>query len=182
MRFWTAYAVVALSIAAKAWGADGGHGEAHGSVTDLIAPAINVIILFGALIYATKDKLKSYYDSKAEEVANTLERANIKSKEAALMLESQQRKMAALETEVKNIHGQAETDVAVYEKNLSKETEDKITKLKADANSKVAADKKQFMDDLNAELLEQVISKAKTTIKNNKDYQSKVSNKMLQGL
>lgn len=180
MRFWTAYAVIALGIVAKAYGAEG--GEHHGSIFDLIAPTFNVVVLFGALIYILKDKLKSYYNSKAEEVANTLERANIKSKEAQLMLESQGRKMAALDSEVKNIHGQAETDVLVFEKNLSKETEDKIAKLKTDANSKVAADKKQVMDDLNAELLEQVISKAKTTIKNNKDYQSKVSSKMLQGL
>jgi hypothetical protein len=38
------------------------------------------------------------------------------------------------------------------------------------------------MDELNAELLEQVIAKTKSTIKNNKDHQSKVSTKMLQGL
>jgi len=179
MRFWTAYAFVALGITTKAWGAgDGGHG----SITDLIAPTVNVVILFGVLIWATKDKLKAYFDLNAEEVANTLQRADIKAKEAAMMLETQQRKMANLEGDVKNIHGQADTDVTIYEKNLLKETEDKIGKMKIDANSKVAADKKLMIDELNAELLEKVVSKAKATIKNNKEYQSKVSNKMLQGL
>ena len=183
MRFWTAYAFVALGIATKAWSAgDGGHGGGHGSPADLIAPAVNVVILFGVLIWATKDKLKAYFDTNAAEVANTLERADIKAKEAAQMLETQQRKMSNLETEVKNIHGQAETDVMVYEKNLLKETEEKIGKMKIDANSKVAADKKSMIDELNAELLEKVVSKTKATIKNNKEYQSKVSNKMLQGL
>lgn len=180
MRFWTAYAFIALGIATKASAAGGGHGEAH--LSDLIAPAFNVVVLFGVLIWATKDKLKSYFDSNAEEVKNTLERADIKAKEAALMLENQSRKMAALETEVKNIHGQSETDVVVFEKNLAQETQDKMAKMKVDANSKIVADKKQLMDELNAELLEQVVAKAKSTIKNNKDYQSKVSNKMLQGL
>ncbi len=180
MRFWTAYAFVALGIATKAWSASDGGG--HGSITDLIPPAVNVVILFGLLIWATKDKLKAYFDSNAEEVANTLQRADIKAKEAAMMLSTQQQKMANLETEVKNIHGQADTDVTIYEKNLAKETEDKIGKMKIDANSKVAADKKLMIDELNAELLEKVVSKAKATIKNNKDYQSKVSNKMLQGL
>ena len=180
MRFWTAYAFIALGIATKAWSSsEGGH---HGSITDLIAPAFNVIVLFGVLIYATKDKLKAFFDNQADEVKNTLERADIKAKEAALMLDNQKRKMAALETEVKNIHGQSETDVVVFEKNLAKETEDKMAKMKVDANSKINADKKLMMDELNAELLEQVVAKTKSTIKNNKDYQSKVSNKMLQGL
>jgi F0F1-type ATP synthase membrane subunit b/b' len=179
MRFWTAYAFITLGLASKAWGAGDG---SHGSLGDLIAPAVNVFVLFALLIWATKNKLKNYFDKRADEVANTVERANIKSKEAQMMLETQQRKMANLETEMKTIHQQADTDVMVYEKNLSKETEDKITKLKTDANSKVQADKKLIMDELNAELLEQVIAQTKTTIKNNKDYQSKVSTKMLQGL
>ncbi len=180
MRFWTAYAFISLGLVTKAYGAGGGDG--HGSLADLIAPAVNVAILFGALIYATKDKLKAYFDNKSAEVANTLDRASTKSREAQMMLDNQKRKMAALDSELKNIQQQAESDVVIYEKNLSKETDDKITKMKADANSKVAADKRQMMDDLNAELLEQVVNKAKSTIKNNKDYQSKVSSKMLQGL
>lgn len=179
MRFWTAYAFISLGLISKAWSASGGH---HGSATDLIAPAINVGILFGVLIWKLKGPLKEHFNNKAEDVANTLERANLKSKEAQLMLDSQQRKMSALETEVKNIHGQAETDVMTYEKNLSKEVEDKIQKLKLDANSKIQADKKVLLDELNAELLDQVIKKTKSTIKGNKDYQSKVSSKLLQGL
>lgn len=180
MHFWTAYAVIALGIVSKAWGAGG--GDHHASLTDLIAPTVNVAILLGALIYATKDKLKSYFVSKSEEVSNTLERANIKSKEAHMMLEAQQRKMTALESEIKNIYLRAETDVQSYEKNLSKEVEDKAAKLKLDAQAKIAADKKAMMDEVSAELLEQVVLKTKTTIKGNKDYQSKVSTKMLQGL
>jgi F0F1-type ATP synthase membrane subunit b/b' len=90
--------------------------------------------------------------------------------------------MMSLDSELKNIEAQAEADVLTFEKSLAKETEEKISKMKLDANSKVAADKKQMVDELNAELLEQVINKTKSTIKNNKDYQSKVSTKMLQGL
>jgi F0F1-type ATP synthase membrane subunit b/b' len=183
MRFWTAYAFFALSIASKAWSSSEGHGgEHHASINDLIAPAINVAILFGVLIYVTKDKLRSFFISKSDEVANTLQRADIKAKEAALMLENQNKKMMSLDSELKNIEAQAEADVLTFEKSLAKETEEKISKMKLDANSKVAADKKQMVDELNAELLEQVINKTKSTIKNNKDYQSKVSTKMLQGL
>jgi F0F1-type ATP synthase membrane subunit b/b' len=106
----------------------------------------------------------------------------MKSKEAEQMLETQKSKTANLDSDIKNIHQQAETDISVFDKKLSQETQDKIAKLKLDANSKVVADKKQMLDDLNAELLEQVIKKTKSTIKDNKDYQNKVSSKMLQGL
>lgn len=180
MRFWTAYAFLALGIATKAWSSsEGGH---HASITDLIAPAFNVIVLFGVLIFATKDKLKSYFVSYSESISNTLQRADMKAKEAHLMLENQKRRMAALESDVSSIHSQSEAEVVSFEKKMAKETEEKIAKFKVDANSKILADKKQMVDALNAELLEQVIKKTKSTIKENKDYQGKVSTKMLQGL
>jgi F0F1-type ATP synthase membrane subunit b/b' len=172
MRFWTAYAFLALGIS-KAYAASGGHG---GSLLDLIAPSVNVGLLLGFLAWKLKGPLKDYFVKQSKEVGNTLERANLKSKEAKMMLEGEERKMA------KAIHQQAETDVLVFEKNISKETEDKTHKLKSDANSKIQADKKALMDNLNAELLNQVIKKTKSTIKTNKDYQNKVSTKLLQGL
>ena len=178
MRFWTAYAILALSIG-KAYAAAGG---GHGSVTDLIAPAINVSILLGVLVWKLKGPLHNFFVGKATEVQNTLERANLKSKEAQMMLEGETRKLANLNSEIKSIQQQTENEVMAYEKNLSRETEEKTHKLKADANSKIQADKKAVMDALNTELLNEVISKTKSTIKTNKDYQNKVSTKLLQGL
>ncbi len=182
MRFATALAVIVLS-GTNAFAAGSGNGEAHHvSVTDLVAPAVNVIILLGVLVWKLKGPLHTYFAGKAEEVANTLERASLKAKEAQMMIEGESRKLANLQNEMKTIHQQAEADVVLYEKNLSKETDDKTQKLKTDANSKIQADKKALMDELNNELLNQVISKTKSTIKTNKEYQSKVSSKLLQGL
>lgn len=179
MRFWTAYAILALTIT-KAYAAGGGEG--HGSITDLFAPAVNVAILLGVLVWKLKGPLHTYFVSKAEEVSNTLERASLKSKEANMMLEGETRKMANLQNEIANIHKQSENDVLAFEKHLSKETESKTQKLKADASAKIQADKKALMDDLNAELLNEVIKKTKATIKSDKNYQNKVSTKLTQGL
>jgi F0F1-type ATP synthase membrane subunit b/b' len=180
MRFWTAYAFIALGIISKSWASsEGGH---HGSITDLIPPFFNVAVLFGVLAWKIKGPLKKYFDSKSDEVANTLQRANLKSKEAQLMLDSQQRKNASLDAEMKKIQQQAEKDVQTFEKKMSQEIEDKTLKLKTDANLKIQADKKAMIDDLNVELLNQVIQKTKSTIKTNKDHQGKVSSKLLQGL
>lgn len=177
MRFIATY--VLLSSAAAFASGDGGH---HGSATDLIAPAVNVAILVGFLVWKLKKPLNDMFTKKSEDITNTLERASLKSKEAQMMLENEQRKINNLSTEMKNLSDQSEADVKAYEKSLSRETEEKIQKMKADATSKIAADKKAIMDELNAELLNQVIAKTKSTIKTNKDFQSKASNKLLQGL
>lgn len=177
MRSFSLISLLALATT-SAWAAEGGHG----SVTDLIAPAVNVALLAGFLIWKLKGPLSQHFTAKSEEVANTIERASIKSKEAQMMLENEQRKQASLAAEITAINQQNSSDIATFEKNLARETEDKSHKLKADANSKIQADRKAMMDALNAELLNQVISKTKSTIKGNKDYQSKVSNKLLQGL
>jgi len=177
MRFWTAYALLALSIT-KAYAA----GGVGGSITDLIAPTINVGILLGVLVWKLKGPLRNHFNSKSEEVSNTLERANLKSREAQIMLEGEERKLSNLDNEIKSIHQNSDNDVLTYEKKMSKETEDKTHKLKSDATLKIQADKKAIMDELNAELLNHVISKTKTTIKTNKDYQNKVSSKLIQGL
>jgi F0F1-type ATP synthase membrane subunit b/b' len=158
--------------------ADGGHG----SPKDLIAPAVNLFILFSVLIWKLKKPLSIHFTAKSDEVSSTLERASLKSQEAQMMLEMEERKKKNLDGEIKRIWSQVESDIASYEKTTTREVEEKIHKLKIDANSKILADKKDMLDKLNQELLDQVLSKAKYTIKTNKDYQTKVSGKLLQGL
>jgi F0F1-type ATP synthase membrane subunit b/b' len=157
-------------------------GNGHGSIMDLFAPTVNVSILIGVLIWKIKGPLKNYFITKSEDISNTMERASLKSKEAQLMYEGEKRKSEHLTEEMKSIQIDAEKDIQHFEKAISKETDDKIQKMKSDADSKIKADKKAVLDELNAELLNQVILKTKTTIKTNKDYQNKVSSKLLQGL
>ena len=177
MRFFATYALLATASAFAA--GDAGH---HGSAADLIAPAVNVAILVGFLVWKLKKPLNDMFTKKSEDITNTLERASLKAKEAQMMLENEQRKISNLTAEMKTLNDQSEADVKTFETNLSRETEDKIQKMKADATTKITADKKAIMDELNADLLNQVIAKTKTTIKTNKDFQSKASNKLLQGL
>lgn len=178
MRFIAKYALLLVPALAHASG-NGGH---HGSAGDLIAPAVNVALLVGFLVWKLKKPLNDMFTKKAEEITNTLERASLKAKEAQMMLENEQRKITNLSSEMKTLADQSDADVKTFEKNVARETEEKIQKMKTDATSKIAADKKAIMDELNAELLNQVISKTKSTIKTNKDFQNKASNKLLQGL
>lgn len=181
MRFLITCALILHTVSSAF--AESSHGGAHhASIGSLVAPMINVVILFGVLVWKLKKPLHDFFVNKSQDVSNTLERASLKSKEAQMMLEGESRKMSNLQNEIKSIQQQVENDVVAFEKKLAKETEEKSQKLKTDANSKIQADKKALMDELNAELLNQVIAKTKSTIKTNKDYQNKVSSKLLQGL
>ena len=179
MKVQVASAVFVISMIESVIASGNGH---HGSVTDLIAPAVNVTILVGFLVWKLKTPLTNFFNKKSEEVSNTLERANLKSKEAQMMHENEKRKLSNLPNEVKQIHQLAESDIAHFEKIYSKEIEDKSHKLKSDANLKINADKKQLINELNTQLLDQVITNAKSTIKKNKDFQEKASTKLLKGL
>ncbi|MFP5457650.1 MAG: hypothetical protein ACLGG7_02855 [Bacteriovoracia bacterium] len=150
----------------------------HGSVTDLIAPFVNVAILVSFLVWKLKKPLSDMFTAKAVEIENTLERASLKSKEAEVMLQAQNKKMATVDSEVKEILRQAEVDVKAFEKSFAREIEDKTFKLKSDASAKIEAEKKGMIAALNASLLDEVIQKAKATIRASKDNQQKASSKI----
>src|SRR5665647_1536707 len=108
MRSWTTFVIFALGFVATAFANEGG-GEHHGSIPDLIAPAINVGILLGFLGWKIKGPLKGHFVAKSNQVSTTLERASYKSKEAQIMLEVEERKIAGLTNEIKSLNQQAET-------------------------------------------------------------------------
>ena len=69
-----------LFISTTAFASGGGGHDV--SVMDLIPPAINFFLLLGFLIYKIKGPLSNYFTEKANLVEETVERANIKAKEA----------------------------------------------------------------------------------------------------
>lgn len=169
--------IVLVFVAAIPSAMAAGNGS-HGHLSDLMAPLVNVVVLAGFLIWKLKKPLSDHFKIKAEEVANTLERASLKSKEAEVMLQAQQKKMLVVENEVKEILRQAEVEVKNYEKSYAREMEEKSFKLKTDASTKIEAARKSLISSLNASLLDEVIARAKTTIKSNKDLQHKASSKI----
>ncbi len=176
MLIYTAYffcAIATLSVEALAAGNGG-----HGSVSDLLAPLVNVMLLGGFLCWKLKKPLSDYFTKQADEISNTLERASLKSKEAEVMLQAQIKKMTNVENETKEIIKQAQVDVKNFEKIYSREIEEKAGKLKVDATAKIEAERKLLINQLNAKLLDEVIAKAKSSIKSDKAHQSKVSSKM----
>ena len=178
MQFWTSL-IFGLSFIAQAAASESGGGAHHGSVTDLLAPLVNVLVLAGFLVWKLKKPMSDMFTKQADEISNMLERASLKSKEAEVMLQSQEKRMANLESEVKEISRSTENEIKTFEKNYAREVEEKSYKLKTDATAKIEAERKAITDELHATLLDEVISKTKSTIRGNKDYQAKASSRML---
>lgn len=157
-------------------------GDGHGHASDLIPSFVNLGLLLTFLGWKLKQPAKQYFEKKSTSVSEVLERANVKSKEAGMMLQMQQKKIEGMEQEISKIFEDAKTTVSKFKDAYSHDVDDRIKKLKEDATQKIEAEKKQMMDQVNNLLLDEVIIKAKSIIKNDKNINSSVTRNILQDL
>ncbi len=154
----------------------------HGSPSDLIAPAVNILILVSFLVWKLKTPFSNHFVNKANSVSEIMERASVKAKEAEMMMAMQKKKIDGSDAEVNKIASDVDSNVAEFKSAYEKEIAERIAKLKLDAASKVEAEKKSLTNDLNSVLLDKVISDAKKMIKNNKNLNDEATAKIIAGL
>jgi F-type H+-transporting ATPase subunit b len=172
-------ALLAVLVSGAAFAAGDGHAPGPGS---LIAPAINVAILLGGLIYLLRTPARDFFASKSTTVAEMLERASSKAKEAEMMMEVQRKKASGVEAEVNALTTENAKVIKNYETEYALEVESRIEKLKEDAAQKIEAEKKELLGDLNSKLLDLVIAKAKTQIKSDAKLANNSTNNIIKGL
>ncbi|MBD66930.1 MAG: hypothetical protein CME62_17135 [Halobacteriovoraceae bacterium] len=156
-------ALFLLLFSSQVYAAGGSGGPA-----DLIFPAINLSILLGLLIYKLKGLMSDMFKKNAQEIKDNIESAAIKAKEAEMMMEMQQKKMAGADDEVSKMRSEADDLISRYEIEYKTEVEHRINKLKEDAGQKIEAERKELLDKLNASLLDQVLSNTKNKLQNDK--------------
>jgi F-type H+-transporting ATPase subunit b len=100
----------------------------HGSVTDLIAPAINFFILFGFLAFKLKGPAREHFTNKAKNIKETIERASQKSQQAEAKMKEQKDKMNNLDNAKKEILASAENEANDFANRNKKETTERIEK------------------------------------------------------
>lgn len=159
-----------------------GDGHSAGHVSDLIAPFVNIFILVALLVWKLKDPVRGYFVQKSNQVSEVLERASVKAKEAEMMMKMQEEKAKGLEKELDKINKDAESNIIKFKTDYALEVEERIKKLKEDAVQKIETEKKQMIDQVNGILLDEVINKSKTLIKNDSQVNSKITNNILQDL
>lgn len=153
--------------------------EHHGSPKDLIAPAVNFFLLFGFLIYKIKGPLAKFFDEKSKKISEVLDRAQVKSKEAQVLFDINTKKINDVENEVNSILKNADEDVRKFSRDTEKETHEKTEKLKSEAVLRIEAERKNFLNKLNQELVDDVVSKAKGFINNDITMKKDLTNKMV---
>lgn len=150
-----------------------------GHLTDLIAPAVNFVLLFGFMIYKLKGPLSNYFVNKANKVQETFDRAQVKQKEADSKLKMYEEKVQRSDQEVQEILKKATSDSEEFASEYREYTKQRIDKLKVDANQRIKAEETAMVRNLNENLLNQVILNAKNKISSDKNNQKVISKKML---
>ena len=157
-------------------------GDSHGSPTDLIPSFFNVFLLGGFLVWKLKGVFKNHFETKSKSISEVMERANVKAKEAEMMMAMQQKKIDGMTEEISKINSDVTTDIEKFKNDYSKDVQDRIKKLKNDAAQKIESEKKELADELNETLVDSVIAKAKEVLKNDKSLNEKATSKILEGL
>ena len=174
--------IFALSILASSSLVLASGGEGHGSPADLISSFVNLGLLLAFLIWKLKGPASLHFSKKATDISDMVESANVKAKEAEMLMAEQQKKMANVDNEILAIQNSTKSELEKFEKNYARETAERIDKLKVEAVNKIEAEKKLFISELNTEFLDQVISQTKMTVKSDKSLNTKVTDALIKEL
>lgn len=159
-----------------------GDGHHEPSVMDLKYPALNFVLFFGFIVWKIKKPLSEMFDKKSEDVKTLMRSAAEQSKNAEEKLQSFNAKIKNLESETIKINTDYENEVVNYAKIQSDETATTIARMKRDVENKLAGERKEMMDGLSHELLNEVVGKTKSTINLDKNLKDKATQNIVAGI
>ncbi len=177
MRKWIIPALVMILATTAIASSSSDH---HPSAKDLIFPFMNLTILLIAMFVLLKDKVKSYFADKSKNIAEVLQRANVKMKEAKLLLESQKKKLYVVDEEAEAIMGEAQKEVEKFNKEHDLHIKDRVEKTREDAIVRMEHERNSLVAKLNNELVEEVLVVSKKMIQADNDKRSKISKKLVE--
>ncbi len=162
----------------------GGEGEVHhvASVKDVIWPAFNFCVLFGFLGWKLRNPVRKAFTRNAEIVEEIYVQAEKEANEAAARIEMVQAKMDSFEKVREEIEQTLNKEYETFSQKIEDDTHNQISKMKSDNVQKVEYEKLQLTQDLNAEIIDQIIEKTKSTIAHDEKLRSNVTSKLLSGL
>ncbi len=173
------YTFLFTSLISVAGAEEAAHHEA--SIWDLKYPFVNFIIMLAILSKVVKP-LREKFNKQAADVKSLMESAARNNKDAEDRLNSFQAKIKNLDSELVKITADYDSEAAQFAKNQSEETQTTIARMKRDLENKLDGEKKELIDELNHDLINKVVLGAKTTIKGNKDFQTKATQKIVSEL
>ncbi|EQC43258.1 ATP synthase F0 subunit B [Bacteriovorax sp. Seq25_V] len=173
------FSLLLLQLGAFA-ASEGGHSAGH--LSDLIVPAVNFAIVFGFIGWKLKAPLKKMFDDNSVKVKELVELASERDREAQIKLDTYEKKISHLDSEVKAIIENAHKDSEAFEANYVKEVKETIAKLTNDSAHKIESEKNAMIKMLNETLLDEVIAKAKSKIVADTNINKKTTENILSKL
>jgi len=151
----------------------------HGSVSDLLFPAINFSALIFGLIYLMRKPMAEMFNNNAKQVSDLFEYAEQKDKEAKIKLEMFQKKMDNLDGERNKIIKNAEKEAQAFIETSKSESTEYLDRLARDSKAKVQYEKNSLENEIRESLVNEVITKAKAKISSDKDLSNKATKKLI---
>ena len=153
-----------------------------GSITDLLVPAGNFVLVFGFILYKLKPIIKRHFEENSIKIKELVELAHKRDKEAQIKLESYQEKMNNVDKEIEKIITDAKKDAENFEQSHIKEMSEAKEKATKDSAHKLESEKNVMVRHLNESLLDEVISLTKNKISSDKSLSSKTTEKLLKNI
>ena len=149
------------------------------SITSLIFPFINIGILVGFFFWKLKKPLSEFFQSKAKSIEDAVERAQVKSREAEVMLLKQEEKLRSLDSEIQKIHHLSDEELKKFEENIKLEHNQKIEKLKFDTVQKIEAQNQESYQNLNSIFINAILQKTQNALKTDKNLENQATKNLL---
>jgi F0F1-type ATP synthase membrane subunit b/b' len=151
------------------------------SIWDLKFPFVNFVILLAILSKVIKP-LREKFNKQADDIKSQMESAARNNKDAEEKLNQFEAKIKNLDSELVKIATDYESEADQYAKNQKDETQTTISRMKRDLETKLEGEKTELIDELNHDLINKVVASTQSTIKGNKDYQVRATQKIVSEL
>jgi len=122
------------------------------------------------------------FTKNAKDVEDLYNLAEEKYKEAQIKYDSYAKKLEQLDSEITRIHNETDENVRSFSNMTKKETATTLQRMERDTNNKLDSERNKLIMDLNKKLVDEVVNKTKSTIADNKEYKTKVTNNLVSSI
>jgi len=160
--------IPALGSSETGQGAEGAHGDAHGTkgweATDTYR-VMNFLVLAVALVFLLRKPLKQALNNRISGIQGQLEELEEKKRKAEAKLAEYDAKLASLDKEAEDIVAEYIRQGEEAKGRILKEAEAASEKLEAQAKRNIQSEFKQANENLHRDVLEKALVKAESLIK-----------------
>ena len=159
-----------------------GAANAHGSVSDLLWPFLNVGILFTFLGIILGRKGNSWFKAQAISIKESYDYAMKKDLQAQTALDNLQRKFDNLPTELQRIEREAKEQSDRWQGEQKKQMEIRLEQMRKDAQDRTKYEKRAMADQINNFLARAVVVKVKDEIKKSGKWSKEIHRSLMKKL